>query len=99
MKADSPQPPLVKYGMTEEYSDALVERHFTVTCEGKAGDAINLARMMARLPAVQAVLNRGSAPPVAPEPVPVSVVTPEQAPPAVDLRAKLADLRAQHGLT
>lgn len=72
----------------QQIRDALVDRHFTVTCEGKAYDALNHARLRAKLPAVQAVLNRSPAPALTPEPVPVSVVTPEQTPP-VNLRAAL----------
>lgn len=89
MKADVPAPKLVKYGMTAEYQDAIVERHFVVTLTERLHAAQLHQRMLAKLPAVVKLLNRGSAPAATPEPVPVSAEPVPIATPTVPLREAL----------
>lgn len=87
MKADEPHLPLVKYGMTAEYQDRLVERHFAVLGEDRAISAFHFAQALHAGPKLCAAPNKNRQEPQT-APVPV-VLMPEPAAEPMDLRGML----------
>ena len=88
MKTDGPRPHIVKYGMTAEYVDCLVKRHFGVLFEEQVIYAARMDHAVRVAPALNAALD--FPPPSSAPAVPAPMHTaPEVASQQLDWRARL----------